>query len=193
MFIYKSKNLSLRHSILKLNEECLTFNDVLSEVSNEFVDCKINDNGNYYIDETYRKSKQNWGNSFCFNFEKSMIQQIHLLYPNWKIQVIKFNLLKYDIGNFFKKHIDHYFGNFELNGKKFNHIGTILVLPPMYLHTHTGGDLVLFINESDVKIIKSDTDEWTIIIFLLNTPHEVLELLSGIRYVFKGHVFEEII
>ena len=204
MFSYLSDQLTLRHSNFKLFEEQLSFDDILNELSSEFEDCKINTGTEYVMDETFRKGKQNWNNNICFNFDSIMVNKIHEQYPNWKIQIIKFHLLKYDIGGFFLPHVDHYQGKCKRGEKLFNHVATILVLPPIHFHPHSGAELKIYLNKNKNKTTTDTTDttdttetiiatdKWTIIIFKLGITHEVLKLTSGTRYVFKGVVYEQI-
>lgn len=190
MFLFSQKNLTFRHQIYKPNEESITFDQVIDEVQNKFVDCKVNRDNKYELDDTFRKCKQDWGYDYCVNFDKLMVQQVHAQYPNWVIHPIRFFLLKYENGGFFKPHIDHSQGLRTSNDKTFRHVATILVIPPLELHPHDGGELILYLDDKN-QTIKAD-ENWNIVIFKLGIVHEVLELLNGIRYVFKGQVYEKI-
>jgi hypothetical protein len=190
MFLHRTNDLTFRHSNFKRNEEHITFETILNEIKNTFVDCKINTGTEYKVDDTFRKGQQDWSYNYCANFDLDFVNNIHRSYPKWVICPSRFLLLKYDIGGFFKKHCDHCQGIRESNGKKFKHVATILIIPPMFLHEHTGGELNLFLDNKTETI--SATNEWTIIIFKLGIVHEVLPLTSGIRYVFKGEIYERV-
>lgn len=191
MFLTKIKNLTFRRSNC---DEVLTFDQVLEKASSEYIDCKINTGKEYIIDKSYRVGKQTWGHSFQVNFSKEYIDEIHNIEgcKNWKLMPIRFDLLCYEKSGFFKKHNDYYTGTFEFNNKKFNHVATMVIYPPKILNEHEGGELLVYLKDK-VEIVKSsDNGEWTILIMKLGIEHEVLEMLSGIRYVLKGPVFERI-
>lgn len=189
MILNRVKDLTFRHQQFKKHEEHLTFETILNEINDTFVDCKINTGQEYIIDKNFRIGQQDWGYNYCANFDSEFVDYVHIQYPNWVLYPIKFCLLKYDIGGFFKPHCDHNQGIRESNGKKFKHVATILIIPPIHLHNHTGGELKLFL-ENNTEIITA-TDDWTILIFKLGIIHEVLPLLSGVRYVFKAEVYEK--
>ncbi len=190
MILYTINNLTFRHATLKKNEEHISFEDVFNELKNNFVECKINTGTNYIIDKSFRKGKQEWSYNYCANFSEDIVKQIHVLHPNWVIHPVRFSLLSYNIGDFFRPHCDHNQGIRESNNKKFKHVSTILIIPPKYLHEHEGGELKLYL-ENDITTVKA-TDNWTILIFELGIVHEVTELKSGQRYVFKGEIYERL-
>lgn len=190
MILHKVNNLTFRRAMFKKNEEHISFENVVNQLKNDFVECKINNGTDYVIDKSFRKGKQEWSYGYCANFDNKIVEQIHMLHPNWIIHPVRFSLLSYEIGDFFKPHCDHNQGVRESNGKKFKHVATILILPPMYLHEHEGGELILYLN-NNIKTIKA-TNNWTILIFELGIVHAVTELKSGHRYVFKGEIYERI-
>jgi hypothetical protein len=105
---------------------------------------------------------------------------IKLLPEKYKNYPVKFEfpdctLLKYIKGSFFKTHVD---------GKKSeNHFATGLLYPRS---DYTGGELYIYENENKLQIKKSR--HWQFIAIKLGTPHEVTEIKSGERYVFKFNI-----
>ena len=92
-------------------------------------------------------------------------------------------ILKYEKGDFFKKHKD------GVSQKE--HVSTILAIPPKSICEHSGGELVIYKddNTGDIECeIHADQNEWTIVCMNVNISHEVKPVLSGIRYVFKNKI-----
>lgn len=188
---------SLSFRTQQCSNERIPFEEVLEDCQNNSSTCKINTGVEYVVDESYRKSEQTFLHKYRINFPKEVLNRIHAVegWENWKIMPIIFELLIYKTMGFFKKHHDHYSGKFQLNGFTFNHVATILVYPPKEYNNHEGGELVVYNddNTSIKKIIRSnDSNQWKIVIMKLGIEHEVYEMLSGVRYVFKGQIYEKI-
>ena len=92
----------------------------------------------------------------------------------------EWQLLKYTEGNFFTKHTD---------GKKSpRHFATVLLFPPAELSPFTGGDLILYPDDTlvdPVRIEPSKMTEWTLVVFRVDVPHECTIVTSGARFVLK--------
>lgn len=85
-------------------------------------------------------------------------------------------LLKYDTGCFSAPHVDK------------NATYTCLIFPSS--SSHVGGDLVFHLKNNQCKSFKtSDLKTDTMVIFPVDTVHEVLPVIRGERYVFKIRMF----
>lgn len=95
----------------------------------------------------------------------------------------KWDLLKYQEGDFFNRHTDGKDNNQD------NHYGTLLLFPPKHFCQYTGGDLLFYQSSKQIaKIIPSQFENWTLIGFPINVEHACTQILSGIRYVFKSQI-----
>lgn len=66
------------------------------------------------------------------------------------------------------------------------HTATILVLPPLSVASHTGGELVVFGEDGSVaQMLCAHATKWLMIVLPLGTLHQVLPVTSGARYVLK--------
>jgi len=96
---------------------------------------------------------------------------------------IRWEAVRYLSGGFFARHID--------GQENSSHYGTAIILPPTHYNiikgelttepVYTGGELVL-----DNTEITADESEWKIVLFTIDTPHELKPVLSGERIIFKS-------
>jgi predicted 2-oxoglutarate/Fe(II)-dependent dioxygenase YbiX len=97
-----------------------------------------------------------------------------------RLQRGPYELLKYEVGDFFSRHIDTRLSE--------SHLFTCLLFVPQTDHPFVGGNLVF----SDEKrtfsalVEPSKFTEPTMVIFSVNLYHEVTPIESGTRYVFKN-------
>lgn len=93
---------------------------------------------------------------------------------NWQLHC-------YEPGDHFAKHTD--------GRKTSRHYATMLLFPPATLSFFTGGDLLLYIEETTpIKIQPSTFSFWTLVIFRLGIPHECTPVTSGRRFVLKSEM-----
>lgn len=95
---------------------------------------------------------------------------------------IRWEAIRYLSEGFFARHID--------GQKDSNHFGTAIILPPTHYNlfkmeltsepVYTGGQLVIEDTE-----ITADESKWKIVVFTIDTPHELKPILSGERIIFK--------
>lgn len=129
--------------------------------------------------------------TFDYNERKNNIK-LNKLFPEFQFKFkydfdidgdyIKWEAIRYIVDGFFIKHIDGKEGN--------NHYGTAIMLPPINYNliteeltsepVYTGGELV--INDT---VIVADKNEWKLIVFTIDTPHELKPVLTGERIIFK--------
>ena len=104
---------------------------------------------------------------------------------HWSSTSIKYSVLEYGVGGFFKAHRDMQKGT--------RHCGTLLIFPPADgVFTHTGGELVM--DERSGKttsLASSQVTEWTFLAFTLDVLHECLPVLSGRRVVIKAEIYSD--
>jgi predicted 2-oxoglutarate/Fe(II)-dependent dioxygenase YbiX len=89
-------------------------------------------------------------------------------YQPWKI-------LRYSPGCFFKRHSD------GIRNEK--HFGTGILIPPSSVNRFTGGELVIYGEDSQL-VITADETEWKLVVLATMTEHEVRPVESGERIVF---------
>lgn len=88
----------------------------------------------------------------------------------------KWDMLVYESGDFFARHID---------GKANNrHYCKLLLFPPKKLMDYEGGELVLY-DVTKKIIITSDVDKWIMVGFPINVEHESLPIISDKKIIFK--------
>lgn len=92
----------------------------------------------------------------------------------------QWDFIKYTKGCFFKKHSD--------GQSSRGHIGNLLLIPPMCICPHIGGELVIYDNDRILSTISAHKTNWTCVAIAMKTPHEVLPVISGTRYVFKKKI-----
>ena len=94
-----------------------------------------------------------------------------------KIDKLELTLYKYAMCDYFAPHIDR--------KRSLLHEYTLLLLPPCVEGTSnyfTGGDLLI----GNQRINCSEITNYTYVIFSIDTLHSLEEVMSGVRYVFKG-------
>ena len=101
-----------------------------------------------------------------------------------------FSLLKYETGDFFLNHRDTDLSNALDN---LIHQYTCLIFCP-YGEDLEGGELILKHPDRlyDIKIdssVKTNNNQFVMVIFSIDMYHEVLPIISGSRYVFKKPLF----
>lgn len=94
----------------------------------------------------------------------------------------RYNLLKYEKGDFFKNHIDKK----QLDGHNY----TCLIFIHDESHELKGGDLILHDKDNTFKIVfePSKLKYNFMIIYSIDLFHEVLPVEEGVRYVFKTQI-----
>jgi len=99
---------------------------------------------------------------------------------HWSADSIKYSVLVYGAGGFFKAHQD--------TQKTAKHCGTLLIFPPAVgPFSHTGGELVI----GDTRFASSQATEWTFLAFTLDVLHECQPVLSGRRVVMKAEIYTD--
>lgn len=147
------------------------------------------------IDKLNLKTRSSWTNThlFCIELPDELLD----FYNKNNIQYKKdsdkvyddFSLLKYESGDFFKYHLDTNLTDYSTD---YTHEYTCLIFCPY--DKYTGGELIfshpnkLYETKFNPSIITNDMN-WIAIIFSIDMAHEVLPIISGIRYVFKKHLF----
>lgn len=101
-----------------------------------------------------------------------------------------FSLLKYETGDFFLNHRDTDLSNALDN---LIHQYTCLIFCP-YGEDLEGGELILKHPDRlyDIKVdssVKTNNNQFVMVIFSIDMYHEVLPIISGSRYVFKKPLF----
>lgn len=99
---------------------------------------------------------------------------------------IRWEAIRYQTDGFFARHID--------GQKDPSHYGTAIILPPTNYNlfkmeltsepAYTGGELVI-----EDTAITADESKWKIVIFTIDTPHELKPVLSGERIIFKTEMY----
>ena len=125
---------------------------------------------------------------------------------HWSSTSIKYSVLEYGVGGFFKAHRDIQKGT--------RHCGTLLIFPPAVgVFTHTGGELVISDkgtgersdkgadersdkgtgerSDKTISLASSQVTEWTFLAFTLDVLHECLPVLSGRRVVIKAEIYSD--
>ena len=100
---------------------------------------------------------------------------------HWSSTSIKYSVLEYGVGGFFKAHRDMQKGT--------RHCGTLLIFPPAVgVFSHTGGELVM---DETTSLASSQATEWTFLAFTLDVLHECRPVLSGRRVVIKAEIYSD--
>lgn len=91
-----------------------------------------------------------------------------------------YTALKYEVGGKFLPHRD------TKTSKR--HFGTILLFPPTHFTPHEGGILRICDDKGEWhEFDSSNMKVWTVVMFNPLLEHEVTEITSGTRIVFKNH------
>ena len=100
--------------------------------------------------------------------------------------ISNFHLLQYECGDFFKKHTDRIQNN---DDSEFIHTHTLLLFP-QNTQKLKGGDLILYDENDNSEIISPSTfTDWTFVLFRRDIIHQVTQIISGTRYVFKAAIY----
>jgi hypothetical protein len=101
-------------------------------------------------------------------------------------EYIRWEAIRYLQEGFFVRHID--------GQKDASHYATAIILPPINYNlfkmelssepAYTGGELIIGDTE-----IRADESRWSIVIFSIDTPHELKPVLSGERIIFKSEMY----
>jgi len=154
----------------------------IEDLVNEFIPAEVGNSqtGKNEVNEKIRKCKIIYGCKVLYNKKQYQEALSHFLD---ELEIDEecekyFDLIKYDVGDFFAPHQD---------GKKYNnHIGTILIYPPKNLYPYEGGELYL---PNENITLKAFEDDWTMIFLNINVLHEVKPITSGVKYIFKTKLF----
>ena len=180
------------HDFLDDLEPVLCFTDIneyfVNKIFNNEIEWKESTctvNGNSKTDLTKRNSLTN-GNKYIINSKKINEYLENNNFAN--INIMKFELLKYEIGGFFLKHRDKLYSN---SRSKYLHTHTCLLYPPSALCSYEGGDLIIYNEDNKTQIINTSLfTDWTFIIFDQKTYHEITPTITGKRHVFKGQLYK---
>ena len=96
----------------------------------------------------------------------------------------RFQLLKYEKGDFFKKHLD--------TKQSHAHEYTCLIVINDKENNYVGGELILS-DQNDIyniHVSEASKAECVMIIFSIDLYHEITPITKGARYVFKTHMFD---
>lgn len=130
--------------------------------------------------------------SFDYSEDKPRID-LQKFFPDFKFKYrydfneegdyIRWEAIQYLSGGFFARHTDGQEDN--------SHYGTAIILPPTHYNVlkgeltaepvYTGGELIL-----DDTEVTADESKWKIVLFTIDTPHELKPVLSGERIIFKS-------
>jgi len=114
---------------------------------------------------------------FFSGYRREVSDDIKYVFGFNKLDTLQ--IIKYEVGSFFRKHVDGQYGK--------NHMGTLLMIPPNTTR-HVGGDLVIYDPQNDsieIDRIIAHSTCWTFVVLKIGTPHEVTEVTYGCRYVYK--------
>jgi hypothetical protein len=149
--------------------------------------------GENTVDSTIRNSFKSKETVFIsFTYGEYRIDLLKF-FPDFKFQhrydfneegdYICWEAIRYLSGGFFARHID--------GQEDSSHYGTAIILPPTNYNVikgevtteplYTGGELLLGETE-----ITADESQWKIVLFSIDTPHELKPVLSGERIIFKS-------
>ena len=175
--------------IIKLDDISISVNNVTHNIE------QFKNNG-YLDDNNFSRSFAGMGNDYILDLSQrsswntKLPYQIHFNsvdYNNFnRNNKINYNesmytLLKYEEGDFFKKHIDT-----QLNNK---HAYTCLIF--YNFTSFKGGDLILSDKDNNFETVihTSNFEGIFMVIFSIDLYHEVLPVTEGKRYVFKKPLF----
>jgi len=120
-------------------------------------------------------------------------------YPNRKhVYVNECEIVHYNVGGHFASHTDR-----DRSNSKYRNTGALLIIPPLSVYNHTGGDLVIhksninngfhpkYPNFVDIPelTIKADEKLYTLVYIPLAVEHSVTTVTSGTRRIIKYSVF----
>ena len=163
--------------VLFTKEEC---NKILSQIEKFEKAQVINNDGIGRYDKDFRKTKISYLNS---DKVKDVILSKLSSLDNTIISLPKkINILKYNVGDFFKKHQDRSKDGFHLERKK-----TLII--QLSDESYKGGILKVFQNTS-IPYTSCSTEIGNTIIFDSGYYHEVTPMLEGERHALVGW-FEE--
>lgn len=134
-------------------------------------------NGKIEVNEKYRKSKE-FNNIFVQRFDMKWYD--FLRNNNLDVYNQSWTMLQYEKGSFFSKHTDR------------NGVCTALFFPYCEQNKKCeGGELIIYDKQNKKEIYEINKFDCNkIIIFDANTEHEVLPLISGVRYVFRTYLYK---
>ena len=132
----------------------------------------------------YTLTKNNISDKIYFKHINKIIQQ-HYSHYKFKFPYIEpsnlnqIDLLKYEVGGKYEKHIDHFFGSSRT-------LSFILNLNEEY----EGGDFVFYDQKNNEAIKKIKCNTGTVIFFPSNflNPHSVQPITKGTRYSIVGWI-----
>lgn len=101
---------------------------------------------------------------------------------NYKFDLVGFSdleVIKYNQGTYFKRHLDNFMGEPEYQRK------LTFILQLTNPDEYVGGDLIVYTHKEEERMTRQ---QGSLIVFPSYTMHEVTELLSGTRYSLIGWV-----
>ena len=150
------------------------------------------------------ENRSSWTHKFKFSIDLPteallFFKQNNILYEYNNVMCDYFSLLKYEVGDFFLKHIDTNLTNLtdELNSlNNVIHQYTCLIYCPYNKDNEMleGGEVIFNDAEKLYEIkfnagIETNKNNFVMIIFSIDMYHEVLPIISGSRWVFKKPLF----
>jgi len=157
---------------IKINSRILSF----LEDPNNWKQTTCHINGEKVINENVRCS---------YTFNKHLIfysKHVTNILNNLNVsnKILDRELIKYETGGKFEKHKDHKI-NYE-----HSYVGLIYIPSD-----HIGGDLIIYQENGNKKIIKTSSDKFKLVIFNVNLYHESTSVEYGRKYVIKFPIFNK--
>lgn len=140
------------------------------------------------VNPQVRNSKSAYFSQFDFPYSTGNIFENFKdkddLYPTRNpLKYEHYAIVFYKPGSFFKRHSD--------GRKSLLHVGTALLLFPLSLAPHIGGDLILYPKGGSEVRIRADPECFTLVKFTVDMEHEVSCVESGERIVIKSAIFTQ--
>jgi hypothetical protein len=167
------------------DSNCYSFTDFLD--SKFWEESKVGKKDGTEVDTNIRSSKYlSVKLNFSYESKDLINENMKRLVPNKYQNIIdkdeydfvRYTALKYEEGGKFLPHRD------TKTSKR--HFGTILLFPPSDYTPHNGGILRICDDKGDWhEFDSSNMKEWTVVMFNPLMEHEVTEITSGTRIVFK--------
>jgi PKHD-type hydroxylase len=158
---------TIKEKVLFTKDEC---NIILNSVDNNYTSSKITDSYGVVKENNYRTSTQN---KIKIEGELKNLLLNKLSHFGVYDFPISGNIVKYEIGEYFKKHEDR--------GETHPHRYKTLIIQLSADGDYDGGKLVLYDNK---KIKPIDSTIGNTVIFDSNILHEVTPVTNGVRHTF---------
>lgn len=166
---------------LLTDDEC----DLLISSANQFTPALINDENSNYINNQYRKCElsliDTQSNAWLIDRLFPVLKDINNDCFRYNISgITELQIIKYDVGSFYKKHLDLYTDESGYQRK------LTFIIQLSHHDEYEEGDLI--IHASDIGELTT-RERGSIIVFPTYTLHEVTPIVSGTRYSMIGWCF----